>query len=187
MSGSPSPADPSSIHVDIDDRQQAYSTKSATLARLLSAVLREQHGEVTGEVGLAFIELDEMRELNRDHMGVDAPTDVLAFPIDAAPGRDPVPAGQPVMFGDIVICPEYASRAPQPLDDELPSSPAPPFGRRVPPDRARSGYSSEPTAKLIPPNFRKPRFDKNLEAFALRVFVGVFGPPLPWGCEHQRQ
>lgn len=119
MSGSPSPADPSSIHVDIDDRQQAYPTKSATLARLLSAVLSEQHGEVTGEVGLAFIELDEMTELNRDHMGVDAPTDVLAFPIDAAPGRDPVPAGQPVMFGDIVICPEYASRAPQAFDDEL--------------------------------------------------------------------
>ena len=66
--------------------------------------------------GLTFVELAEMAELNHAHMGAEGPTDVLAFPID---GLDQAPSGQPAMIGDVVICPEYAQRAPQTLDDEL--------------------------------------------------------------------
>ena len=49
----------------------------------------------------------EMAELNRDHLGGDGPTDVLAFPVD-----DPseVPEGLPVLLGDVVICPAVATR-----------------------------------------------------------------------------
>ena len=38
-----------------------------------------------GELGLAFVGADEMRELKREHLGIDEATDVLSFPID---GRD---------------------------------------------------------------------------------------------------
>ena len=44
-----------------------------------------------------------MRELKREHLGVDEATDVLSFPID---GRDELPAGEPRALGDVVLCPE---------------------------------------------------------------------------------
>ena len=47
---------------------------------------------------------DEIRRLNREHRGRDAPTDVLSFPIDAAG-----PAAGPRELGDVVICPEHTS------------------------------------------------------------------------------
>lgn len=120
MSGSsPSPAGPSPIRVDVDDRQQAIPIDCTHLAELLASVLVAQHGSVEAEVGLAFVETDEMTELNRCHMGGSGPTDVLAFPIDGAPEAGLVPAGQPAMLGDIVICPQYAANAPQPLAEEL--------------------------------------------------------------------
>ena len=44
-----------------------------------------------------------MRELKRDHLGIDESTDVLSFPID---GRDEVPDGVPRALGDVVLCPQ---------------------------------------------------------------------------------
>ena len=40
--------------------------------------------------------------LNREHRGIDRPTDVLSFPIDAA-GE----SYGPRELGDVVICPEH--------------------------------------------------------------------------------
>jgi probable rRNA maturation factor len=54
-------------------------------------------------------------------MGVDGPTDVLSFPLDAldAPAVD----GEPVLIGDIVVCPSVAADAAPDhagtVDDEL--------------------------------------------------------------------
>jgi len=44
-----------------------------------------------------------MRELKRDHLGVDEVTDVLSFPIDA---REHVDAGVPRQLGDAILCPQ---------------------------------------------------------------------------------
>jgi probable rRNA maturation factor len=41
-------------------------------------------------------------ELNRDHRGIDGPTDVLSFPVD-----ERGPAAGPRELGDVVICPEH--------------------------------------------------------------------------------
>ena len=46
-----------------------------------------------------------MRELNREHRGRDAPTDVLSFPVDGAGG----PVAGPRELGDVVICPEHTT------------------------------------------------------------------------------
>ena len=56
-----------------------------------------------GELGLTFVDPDEMRKLKREHLGVDEATDVLSFPID---GKDPVPDGVPRALGDVVLCPQ---------------------------------------------------------------------------------
>jgi probable rRNA maturation factor len=45
---------------------------------------------------------DRIQLLNREHRGIDSPTDVLSFPVDA----DGPPAG-PRELGDVVISPEH--------------------------------------------------------------------------------
>ncbi|HXG75787.1 MAG TPA: rRNA maturation RNase YbeY [Gaiellaceae bacterium] len=77
---------------------------AAALARRVLAA----EGVSAGELGIAFVGLDEMRSLKREHLGVDEPTDVLSFPID---GLDPLPAGVPRALGDVVLCPEVVGRA----------------------------------------------------------------------------
>lgn len=104
------------IQVDADDRQHARTVDIDGLATLLVQALEHCGVAAPAEVGLALIDIDEMTELNQAHMGGTGPTDVLAFPID---GLGAAPDGQPAMVGDIVICPEVADRAPQPLRDEM--------------------------------------------------------------------
>ena len=61
-----------------------------------------------GELGIAFVGPDEIRELKRHHLGIDEPTDALAFPID---GRDELPEGLPRQLGDVVVCPQVVGDA----------------------------------------------------------------------------
>ena len=56
-------------------------------------------------MAVAFVDEDEIRTLNRDHRGEDAPTDVLSFPVD---GAGPVSSG-PRELGDVVICREHTT------------------------------------------------------------------------------
>lgn len=57
-----------------------------------------------GHLAVELVGEDRIRELNREHRGVDAPTDVLAFPIDATG-----PTAGPRELGDVAICPEHCS------------------------------------------------------------------------------
>ncbi|MGI8902094.1 MAG: rRNA maturation RNase YbeY [Solirubrobacteraceae bacterium] len=57
-----------------------------------------------GHVAVELIGEDRIRRLNRDHRGIDSPTDVLSFGID----EDGACAG-PRELGDIVICPAHTS------------------------------------------------------------------------------
>ena len=61
-------------------------------------------GVEDGHLGVELVDEQRIRELNRDHRGVDAPTDVLAFPVD---GAGPTPG--PRELGDVAICPEHCS------------------------------------------------------------------------------
>jgi probable rRNA maturation factor len=57
-----------------------------------------------GHLAVELVEEDGIRELNREHRGKDAPTDVLAFPIDELE-----PVAGPRELGDVAICPEHCS------------------------------------------------------------------------------
>ena len=72
-------------------------------ASALARSVLEAEGVEDGELGLVFVGPDEIRSLKRDHLGVDEPTDVLSFPIDA---REQLPAGVPRQLGDAVLCPQ---------------------------------------------------------------------------------
>jgi probable rRNA maturation factor len=89
------------IEVEVENRSDA-DVPGQEAAALAQRVLSEE-GVESGELGLAFVRPDEMRQLKRDHLGVDEPTDVLSFPID---GRDGLPEGVPRQLGDVVLCPE---------------------------------------------------------------------------------
>ena len=105
--------------VIVSDDQDAVPVDADRYGRLAQAVLAAEGR--TGELTLTFVDADEIADLNRQHMGVDGPTDVLSFPLDAADAA-PVP-GVPVLLGDVVVCPAIAAaNAPGhagTLDDEL--------------------------------------------------------------------
>ena len=61
-------------------------------------------GVEEGHLAVEFVEPERIRELNREHRGRDAATDVLSFPVDGQSG-DPAAPG-PLELGDVVICPE---------------------------------------------------------------------------------
>ncbi len=61
-------------------------------------------GVADGHLAVELVDANRIRELNREHRGLDAPTDVLAFPIDGAG-----PAAGPRELGDVTICPEHCS------------------------------------------------------------------------------
>jgi probable rRNA maturation factor len=75
----------------------------AELRDAITAAL-EAAGVSEGHLGVELVDEARIRELNREHRGKDAPTDVLAFPIDEL---DPVPG--PRELGDVAICPEHCS------------------------------------------------------------------------------
>ena len=79
----------------------------AAAVELACRVLRAE-GIDDGELGLAFVGPDEIRELKREHLGIDEATDVLSFPID---GRDPLPDEMPRALGDVILCPQVVGEA----------------------------------------------------------------------------
>ena len=89
------------LSVEVDNRS-GMEVAEAAAVELACVVLRAE-GIADGELGLAFVAPEEMRELKRDHLGIDEATDVLSFPID---GRDELPEGLPRVLGDVVICPQ---------------------------------------------------------------------------------
>jgi probable rRNA maturation factor len=58
-----------------------------------------------GHLAVELVDARRIRELNREHRGIDAPTDVLSFPVDEAGAS----AG-PRELGDVVICPEHTRK-----------------------------------------------------------------------------
>jgi probable rRNA maturation factor len=72
--------------------------RRAAHAALLAA------GVTDGHLAVELVGAGRIRQLNREHRGLDSVTDVLSFPLDEAG-----PAYGPRELGDVVICPEYAA------------------------------------------------------------------------------
>ena len=72
-------------------------------AEEVARVALAAEGVDDGELGITFVDADEMRALKSEHLGIDEATDVLSFPLD---GRDGVPEGVPRALGDVVLCPQ---------------------------------------------------------------------------------
>jgi probable rRNA maturation factor len=94
------------IRIEVANRSGVPQDEAAVV-EICRCVLVEE-GVDDGDLGIAFEPPERMRELKREHLGVDAETDVLSFPID---GRDPLPDGVPRQLGDVVLCPQVVGDA----------------------------------------------------------------------------
>jgi probable rRNA maturation factor len=59
-------------------------------------------GVEDGHLAVELVDAARIQELNREHRAKDAPTDVLAFPVDGT-----APTAGPRELGDVTICPEH--------------------------------------------------------------------------------
>jgi probable rRNA maturation factor len=89
------------IRIELENRS-GVAVDEGGAAKLSREVLAAE-GIEEGDLGIAFATPSEMRELKARHLGIDEPTDVLAFPLD---GRDELPDGLPRQLGDVVLCPQ---------------------------------------------------------------------------------
>ena len=64
---------------------------------------------VRGHVAIELVSASRIAELNREHRGLDEPTDVLSFPVD----EDRPVGAAPRELGDVVICPEHTVDVPE--------------------------------------------------------------------------
>ena len=109
------------VEVHVFDRTAVGVAEAERWAALARATL-EGEQVTAGRLDLSFVDRDEMADLNRQHMGGDGPTDVLAFPLDAgtdgasdAGEPDPFAAleeldgGSGPLLGDVVVCPDVSA------------------------------------------------------------------------------
>jgi probable rRNA maturation factor len=89
------------IRVELENRS-GDPVDEPGVAELCRRVLAAE-GIDEGDLGVSFEGPGRMRELKREHLGIDEPTDVLSFPLD---GRDALPEGVPRQLGDVVLCPQ---------------------------------------------------------------------------------
>jgi probable rRNA maturation factor len=89
------------VAVEIDNRSGREVDEAAAIELARDVLAAE--GIRDGELGIHFVEPDEIRRLKRDHLGIDEATDVLAFPIDS---HEQLPDGVPRQLGDAIVCPD---------------------------------------------------------------------------------
>lgn len=101
--------------------EQARPVDLDSLRRLAELVLADRRVPEAMEVSVLCVDADSIAALNARHLGVEGPTDVLAFPIDM-PGE--TSAEEPAILGDVVLCPEVAERQAAEGKDPEHSTPA---------------------------------------------------------------
>jgi probable rRNA maturation factor len=114
--------------------ESGFSVDEPALAALARHVLDEMRIHPLAELSVLLVDAPTITDLHQRWMGEDGPTDVLSFPMDELrpppPGSDRADragpagdAGPSTMLGDIVLCPEVATKqareAQRPVADEL--------------------------------------------------------------------
>ncbi|HVE68431.1 MAG TPA: rRNA maturation RNase YbeY [Solirubrobacteraceae bacterium] len=90
------------LDVEVAGLERAGGALVAADVEQLLALTLASAGIEDGHVAVSLVGAEEIRALNREHRGRDAPTDVLSFPVDGD-----APAAGPRELGDVVICPEH--------------------------------------------------------------------------------
>ena len=90
------------IEVDVIGADGAPDLPTPPEIQELAALALASADIEAGHLAVELVDEERIRELNREHRGIDTPTDVLSFPID-----EDGDAHGPRELGDVVICPEH--------------------------------------------------------------------------------
>lgn len=91
--------------VSIDS--EAIPTEAHAAVTLAKEILTEI-GQSNVMLSVVFVSASAMRNMNNEHRGIDAPTDVLSFPIDQEWLKLAEVSSE--NFGDVVICQEVVRK-----------------------------------------------------------------------------
>jgi len=98
--------------------ESEYDFPAALIERAAQAALAHQKDSLDANLSVVLTDNRRLHKLNRDYLGIDAPTDVLSFP---ASESDPDTGAR--YLGDILISVPYARKgakeAGHPLESEL--------------------------------------------------------------------
>lgn len=107
------------------DEQSDVDVDLAGVVALAEGVIAAERVKGDCELAITFVDETTIADLNREFLGEDGPTDVLAFPIDdeivesgrspdsgsSGPDRPEVEQSEiPVLLGDVMVCPAVAAR-----------------------------------------------------------------------------
>ena len=99
------------IKVTIENQQKAIKVPTGVrmlIRRCCHAVLELEGFEGSAEVDVSLVDNPRIHEINMEQRNIDAPTDVLSFPLGEDGVYDQNPATGAYMLGDIVISMEKA-------------------------------------------------------------------------------
>ena len=109
----------------VADEQSVVDVDLGGVVRLAQQVIVAEGVRGECELAITFVDETTIAELNKEFLGEEGPTDVLAFPIDdeivesgrspdsgaTGPDRPDVdPSEVPLLLGDVMVCPSVAAR-----------------------------------------------------------------------------
>lgn len=86
--------------------ESTFTYSKSLIERAVHAALKHEAQSLDSDLTIVLTDDVQLRELNRDYLGIDAPTDVLSFP---ASESDPETGAR--YLGDILISMPYATRS----------------------------------------------------------------------------
>jgi len=86
--------------------ESTYTFSKDMIERAVDAALKHESQSIDSDLTIVLTDDVQLRELNRDYLKIDAPTDVLSFP---ASESDPETGTR--YIGDILISMPYATRS----------------------------------------------------------------------------
>lgn len=99
------------IKVNIENKQKTIKVPTGVrmlIRRCCHAVLELEQFDGSAEVDVSLVDNEQIHAINLEQRNIDAPTDVLSFPLGENGEYDQNPATGAYMLGDIVISLERA-------------------------------------------------------------------------------
>jgi probable rRNA maturation factor len=88
--------------------ESKYDIPSVLIELAAKAALKHQTGSAKTNLSIVLTDNRRLRQMNRDYLGIDAPTDVLSFPASEPNGSEIDPETGSPYLGDILISIPYA-------------------------------------------------------------------------------
>lgn len=101
------------LRVDIENQQKAFKIPTGLrmlIRRCCHAVLELEKVDGSVQVDVTLVDNDRIHQVNLEQRGIDAPTDVLSFPLGEDGVYDRHPETGEILLGNIMISLERAAQ-----------------------------------------------------------------------------